>query len=58
MVTVEQLENPEIERKVAKILAEIHRIPVPEDVTKCWNLKESALRCLNELAQDTNLDQR
>ncbi len=58
IVSVEQLENPELERKVAKILAEIHVIPVPDDMPRNWELKEGLLRCLNELDKDSNVDVR
>ncbi len=58
MVTVEQLKHPEIERKVAKFLAQVHVIPIPEGVEKCWTLKEATLRCLNELDKDPSLDPR
>ncbi len=54
-VSLEQLEDPEFERKVAKILAQIHVIPVPADMPKCWELKEGLHRCLENLEQDSNL---
>ncbi len=49
MVTAEQLQDQELERKVAHTLAQIHMIPILEDVRKHWTLREAALRCLNEL---------
>ncbi len=58
VVTLEQLENPELVRKVAKILAEIHVVPVPDYLPKTWQVKEAALRCLNDLAKDPNLEPR
>ncbi len=54
MVTAEQLQDQELERKVAHTLAQIHMVPILEDVTKHWTLREAALRCLNEL-DDPNL---
>ena len=57
-VTLEQLKDPTMEQKVAKILAQIHAIPVPENIPRRWELKEGALRCLKELEQDSNLDPR
>ncbi len=47
-----------MEQKVAKILAQIHTIPIPEGIPRRWELKEGALRCLKELKQDSNLDPR
>ncbi len=58
MVTAEQLKNSELERKVAKILAQIHVISIPEGVSKCWTLKETTFRCLKELAKEPNLNPR
>ncbi len=58
VVTMEQLDNPEFEKKVAKILAEIHVIPVPYDMPRRWELKDGALRCLKYLEKDQNLDPR
>ena len=55
---MEQLKNQELEKKVAKILAEIHVIPVPDDMTRRWELKDGALRCLKYLEKDQNLDTR
>ncbi len=58
-VTLEQLQNPELERKAARIIAEIHVIPVPQDMPKKWTLKDGTLGCLKELeANIKNVDKR
>ncbi len=54
----EELQNQDIERKVAKMLAQIHLITIPSDIPKCWELKEGLLRCMGELDQDSNLEER
>ncbi len=51
MVTCEQLEDRDFERKVAGALAEIHVIPVPDDMPRNWEAKEGIQRCLNDLPQ-------
>ncbi len=60
MVTREQLKDPQLERKVATILARIHTVPIPDDMPRKWQAKEGLRRCLQELPEkisDPKLDE-
>ena len=56
MVTREQLDDPSFERKIAKILAQIHLVPIPDDMPRNWEAKEGVQRCLIELAKQKPTD--
>ncbi len=58
IVTLQQLKSPEIERKVAEILAQIHLVRIPDDMPKHWGFKHGLQRCISELKLDSNLDPR
>ncbi len=43
MLSAEDIQDPKLEREIARILTKIHAIQIPVDMPRCWQLKEGLL---------------